>query len=98
MNTTNLTRTFNALSDPTRLGLVKALMAGPRNVTTLCMALKARQPTVSHHLGILKANNIVTCRPKGRCVYYSLKPKALTQALKFILAARNVKAAASAEK
>jgi len=50
---------FALLSDPTRLGILKRLKAGPKNVTALCGALDVKQPTLSHHLGILRMGRLV---------------------------------------
>ncbi len=88
MSKTNvdLARVFACLSDETRLGLVKALSSGEKNVMALCARLKARQPTVSHHLGILRAHRPVEARRDGKCMYYRLAPRGLTAARNFLSA------------
>jgi len=63
-------RGFALLSDPTRLGILKMLAAGPRNVTALCNALGLKQPTISHHLGLLRMGRLVTGTRKGKSVVY----------------------------
>jgi ArsR family transcriptional regulator, zinc-responsive transcriptional repressor len=67
-----LTALFRLLSDRTRLNILLALADGERNVSSLCMELGLPQPTVSHHLGLLRVNNIITNRRKGKQVFYSL--------------------------
>jgi DNA-binding transcriptional ArsR family regulator len=67
-----LTALLKLLSDPTRLAILMRLLAGERNVTTLCDELKLPQPTVSHHLGLLRMSNVITNRRDGKQVYYSL--------------------------
>jgi DNA-binding transcriptional ArsR family regulator len=47
------------------------LADGERNVTNLCEALKLPQPTVSHHLGLLRMSNIIGNRRDGKQVFYS---------------------------
>jgi len=60
------------LSDKTRLQLVFLLAKGECNVTSLGEDLKLRQPTVSHHLGLLRMNGMVVANRKGIQVMYSL--------------------------
>jgi|GEM_PF-645815 len=67
-----LTNLFRLLSDRTRLNILLTLAEGERNVGSLCEELNLPQPTVSHHLGLLRVNNIITNHRKGKQVYYSL--------------------------
>ena len=41
------------------------------NVSELCKKLRLPQPTVSHHLGILRSGDLVNSRRAGKEVYYS---------------------------
>ena len=63
-------RGFALLSGPTRLGILRMLSAGPKNVTALCDALGLKQPTISHHLGLLRMGRLVTGTRKGKSVVY----------------------------
>ena len=67
-----LTSLFKLLSDGTRLNILMMLAPGELNVTSLCEALDLPQPTVSHHLGLLRMNNIVSNRRSGKQVFYGL--------------------------
>jgi DNA-binding transcriptional ArsR family regulator len=67
-----LTTLFRLLSDKTRLNILMLLAQGERNVTTLCQELALPQPTVSHHLGLLRMNNIIGNRRNGKQVFYNL--------------------------
>jgi DNA-binding transcriptional ArsR family regulator len=67
-----LSSLFRLLSDKTRLNILMRLSDGERNVTTLCEELALPQPTVSHHLGLLRMNNVVGNRRHGKQVFYSL--------------------------
>ena len=67
-----LTALFRLLSDKTRLNILMLLADGERNVTHLCQELKLPQPTVSHHLGLLRMNNIIGNRRNGKQVFYNL--------------------------
>jgi len=61
---------FGLLSGATRLGILKMLTAGPKNVTALCKGLGLKQPSVSHHLGLLRMGRLVISTRKGRSVIY----------------------------
>lgn len=63
---------FRLLSDKTRLSILMQLARGDSNVTDLCEALDLPQPTVSHHLGLLRMNNLVGNRRNGKQVFYGL--------------------------
>jgi len=67
-----LSALFRLLSDRTRLSILLKLAAGERNVTTLCEELGLPQPTVSHHLALLRMSNMVKNRRSGKQVFYTL--------------------------
>jgi DNA-binding transcriptional ArsR family regulator len=67
-----LTALFRLLSDKTRLNILMLLAQGERNVTSLCQELDLPQPTVSHHLGLLRMNNLIGNRRDGKQVYYGI--------------------------
>ena len=68
----NLCQLFRLLSDKTRLQIVMLLAGGERNVTSLCEDLKLPQPTVSHHLGLLRMNRVIINKRHGKQVIYAL--------------------------
>lgn len=67
-----LTSLFRLLSDKTRLNILTLLSSGDRNVSSLCKDLNLPQPTVSHHLGLLRMNNLIANRRDGKQVFYGL--------------------------
>ena len=67
-----LTSLFRILSDKTRLNILLLLASGESNVTHLCDQLKLPQPTVSHHLGLLRMSNVIGNRRSGKQVFYTL--------------------------
>jgi ArsR family transcriptional regulator len=75
-----LARCLHALSDETRLKILERLAGGERCVCELVAVLGAAQSRLSFHLKILKHAGLVTDRPEGRWVYYSLNPEALSEA------------------
>ncbi len=71
---------FHALSDETRLEIVRRLGAGECCVCDLTDALDSAQSRLSFHLKVLKDAGIVSDRKQGRWVYYRLNPAAFAQA------------------
>ena len=69
---TNLAGLFRALSDPTRLRIIAALMDGEVNVSTLAEIVGISESAVSHQLSTMRHMRLVRARRQGRQVYYSL--------------------------
>ncbi len=67
-----LSQVFRILGDPTRLSVLVALQAGEMNVSDLCKKLRVPQPTVSHHLGILRMAGLVLNQRRGKEIHYSV--------------------------
>ncbi len=67
-----LTALFRLLSDKTRLNILLLLANGERHVNAICEALRLPQPTISHHLGLLRESNIIHKRRAGKQVFYRL--------------------------
>lgn len=78
-----LSRTFKALGDPTRLRLLSLIAAhetGEACVCDLTEPLALSQPTISHHLKVLREAGLVTSERRGTWVHYKLIPDALRRA------------------
>ena len=63
---------FHALSDPSRLLIVRHLSLGEHRVVDLTAHLGLAQSTVSKHLACLKDCGLVASRPEGRASVWSL--------------------------
>ena len=74
-------RIFKALGHPSRLIMADALTRGPMCVAELQRLVGADMSTVSRHLAVLKAADIVTDEKRGLHVYYRLKLACLGQFL-----------------
>jgi ArsR family transcriptional regulator len=61
-----------ALADDTRQQILTLLMDDELCVSDIVAAFEISQPTISHHLNILKQSELVTSRKKGKQVYYAL--------------------------
>jgi DNA-binding transcriptional ArsR family regulator len=65
-------RRLQAISDPTRIRLIRALEAGDASVQELTDKLPTTHQNVSKHLGILYQSGIVSRQRAGNKVYYSI--------------------------
>ncbi|MEV6907084.1 metalloregulator ArsR/SmtB family transcription factor [Amycolatopsis sp. NPDC051071] len=63
---------FRALGDPVRLEIVLLLVREPRTVKQLQTALKLSQALVSHHLRLLREQDIVVATARGRSNIYEV--------------------------
>ena len=84
-NIEQLVEIFKALSDPTRLRLVKLLnecqpgvcKGGPLCVNALAHQLGVSQSAVSQHLRILRQAGLVSGARRGSFMHYSVDPDGL---------------------
>jgi ArsR family transcriptional regulator, arsenate/arsenite/antimonite-responsive transcriptional repressor len=63
---------FKALSDETRLRIIKLLEQGELCVCDITAALDMVQPKVSFHLNALKEAGLIRDRKQGRWIHYRL--------------------------
>lgn len=65
---------FKALADPHRLTILASLARADDEICVCDFTdgLPLNQPTVSHHLRILREADLVTCERRGTWVYYRL--------------------------
>jgi ArsR family transcriptional regulator len=70
-------RLLSALADPTRLAILRELAAGPEtcacDFTATC---DVGQPTVSHHLRVLREAGLVSSERRGNWIFYRIAPDA----------------------
>ena len=75
-----LAQVFKALGDPVRLrllSLIGAHQGGEVCVCELTDAFNLTQPTISHHLKVLREAGIIASERRGTWVYYRLEPAVL---------------------
>ena len=69
---------FRALSDPTRVAIVNRLASAEECcVCDLNAAFELSQPTISHHLKVLREAGLVTVSRRGVWAYYAPDPRGL---------------------
>lgn len=75
---------FQALSDPTRRGMVERLSRGPASVSELAEPLPMSMSAVVQHLKILEAAGLVSSEKVGRVRTCRVEPEALSAAERWI--------------
>jgi ArsR family transcriptional regulator, arsenate/arsenite/antimonite-responsive transcriptional repressor len=81
-NAEDLARSLKALADPSRLRLISMVAAHEGAEACVCdltEPLGLSQPTVSHHLKVLRDAGIVGSERRGLWAYYYVVPDALTE-------------------
>lgn len=76
---------FKAMADESRLKIIGLLAGGERSVQELAAALALKEPTVSHHLAVLKAQGLVTVRAEGTTRWHALNRAALEKLAQRVL-------------
>jgi ArsR family transcriptional regulator len=73
-----LAAAFRALADPTRVAIVNRLSGAPEVcVCDLTDAFELSQPTISHHLRILREAGLIEVERRGTWAYYRLARQAV---------------------
>jgi ArsR family transcriptional regulator len=68
----NILTVFKALSDETRVRILKLLEQGELCVCDIVAALDTIQPSVSFHLSTLKEAGLIKDRKQGKWVHYKI--------------------------
>jgi len=69
--------TLKALADPLRLRMLSAIATDPRGEACVCDLAEladVAQPTISHHLKVLKETGLLASERRGTWVYYRIVP------------------------
>jgi ArsR family transcriptional regulator len=78
----SLAHVFKALSDPVRLrlfSLVASHAGGEACVCDLAASFDVTQPTISHHLKVLREAGLLDSERRATWIYYRVRPGALDQ-------------------
>ena len=76
---------FMALSDPTRREIVRKLRGKDLTPSELLEYINVTQPTLSHHLDILKRANLIDGTREGQFIRYSLNMGVFDMAMEYIM-------------
>jgi DNA-binding transcriptional ArsR family regulator len=80
-------RVFRALADPTRRQMLEELKSGELAAGEIGARFAISAPSISRHLSILKASELVTERRDGNRILYRLEPATLIGSLNGYLSA-----------
>jgi ArsR family transcriptional regulator len=82
---------FKALSDPTRRNILHLLRSQPMTPSDILAKLEVSQPTLSHHLDVLKRAGLVDNEREGQFIRYSLNMSVFDMALEYMMQFRRKK-------
>ena len=78
-------RVFDALGDPTRLGLVARLSdGGPQSIASLTSESRVTRQAVAKHLRVLEGAGLVRVRRQGRESRWEMEPARLDVAREYL--------------
>lgn len=76
---------FKALSDPSRRKILELLQNGDMTAGDIASHFDMSQPSISHHLNLLKQAKLVLAEKQGQNIYYSLNETAIQESLRFFM-------------
>lgn len=80
-----ITRTLQALSDPTRRAIIQMLNERDMTAGEIAARFAISAPSVSHHLNVLKAADLVTAERHGQHMIYRLNATVLQEVLSLLM-------------
>lgn len=80
-----LNNIFMALSDPTRREIVRRLKKRDMTPSELLECIQVTQPTLSHHLDILKRADLIEGTREGQFIRYALNMTVFEMAIEFMM-------------
>jgi len=75
-----------SLADDTRQKILVMLREGEKCVSDIAEAFPASQPTISHHLSVLRQHKLVNSRKDGKLVYYSINQDMIVECCGMLVA------------
>lgn len=80
-----------AMADETRQCILLLLQGGEMNERDIVAHMGLTQPTISHHLSLLRRANLVSARREGKYVFYRANPACVTECCGKILKRFNIR-------
>jgi len=84
-----LNTVFASLSDPTRRKILQYLRSKDLTPSDLLERIDITQPTLSHHLDVLKKADLIEGTREGQFIRYSLNMSVFDMAMEFMLTMTN---------
>lgn len=79
-----LQNTMRALADPTRREILNLLKKGRLSAGDITAHFQITAPSISRHLSVLKAADLIRDTREGQFIYYELNASILEEALLWI--------------
>ena len=80
-----LNKTMQALSDPTRRTILELLKKEDMSAGEIGKNFDITLPSLSHHLNVLKQNNLVSTQRQGQAIIYSLNVSVFEEVAKSLI-------------
>jgi ArsR family transcriptional regulator, arsenate/arsenite/antimonite-responsive transcriptional repressor len=81
---------IKAMADENRQGILALLKQGEMSVNELVEHFSITQPTISHHLAVLRRTNLVMIRHEGKNIYYRANKSCVVECCAEILKRYNI--------
>lgn len=79
-----MTDVFKALADPTRRRILELLKERDLSAGEIADAFDIGKPSISHHLNLLKAADMVLSEREGQSIIYSLNTTVFQEAIAWL--------------
>lgn len=76
---------FKALSDPTRRRILQLLKKSDRTATDIMKEIRISQPTLSHHLDVLKRARLIVGEREGQFIRFSLDMSVFQMSVDYLM-------------
>jgi len=80
----DLSELFKSFTDPTRREILDLLKQRDQTPSEMLEKIEVSQPTLSHHLDILKRANLITGEREGQFIKYSLNMSVFQMAIEYM--------------
>lgn len=80
-----ITRTMQALADPTRRQILQMLNEGDLSAGEIAARFAISAPSISHHLSVLKNAELVRAQRNGQLIVYSLNTTVMQEFLQELM-------------
>ena len=82
---TTLNTVFKALADPSRMEILRLLRKKDLTPSEILEHMNISQPTLSHHLDILKRANLIDGERKGQFIRYAINMSVFEMAMEYFV-------------
>jgi len=76
---------FEGFADKHRMKILELLLERRMNVSEICTHFSMKQPSVSHHLAVLKKSGVIETKREGKEIYYSINRKNIAALMTYYL-------------